>query len=137
MSAMSHWSSFIKTIFSLVLKNSPADIERIVRFRLSSGTRIMRSTSAGEFFEINEKMVLINDDQCDIAGIVLDGWLFEKKLNHSSLHQAWNWAQSQKFVVFCIFQAFSMIIDYRIDLFMLTAFSKHQSFKCLIKSISS
>ena len=46
----------------------------------------MRSTSAGEFFEINEKMVLINDDQCDIADIVLDGWLFEKKLNHSN-HQ--------------------------------------------------
>ena len=46
----------------------------------------MRSISAGEFFEINEKMVLINDDQCDIADIVLDGWLFEKKLNHSSAH---------------------------------------------------
>ena len=46
----------------------------------------MRSTSAGEFFEINEKMVLINDDQCDIVDIVLDVWLFEKKLNHSSAH---------------------------------------------------
>ena len=46
----------------------------------------MRSTSAGEFFEINEKMVLINDDQCDIVDIVLDVWLFEKKLNHSSVH---------------------------------------------------
>ena len=28
-------------------------------------------------------MVLINDDQRDIADIVLDGWLFGKKMNHS------------------------------------------------------
>ena len=46
----------------------------------------MRSTSAGEFFETNEKMVLINDDQCDLADIMLDVWLFEKKLNHSSVY---------------------------------------------------
>ena len=51
---------------------------------LLSLKRAVRSISAGEFFETNEKMVLINDDQCDIADIVLDGWLFEKKLNHSS-----------------------------------------------------
>ena len=44
----------------------------------------MCSTLAGEFFETNEKMVLINDDQCDIADIVLDVWLFEKKFDHSS-----------------------------------------------------
>ena len=60
--------------------------ERIVRVPLLSLKRAVRSISAGEFFEINEKMVLINDDQCDIADIVLDGWLFEKKLNHSSIH---------------------------------------------------
>ena len=70
----------------MVLKNSPADVERIARFSLSSGTRTMRLTSAGEFFETNEKIVLINDDQCNIADIVLDVWLFEKKLNHSSKH---------------------------------------------------
>ena len=49
----------------------------------------MRSTSAGQFLEDNAKMVLINDDQWHIADIVLDGWLFEKKMNHSivdSLH---------------------------------------------------
>ena len=80
MSAMSRRSSFIKTIFSLVLKNWPAYIERIARFRLSNGTRTMRSTSAREFFKTNEKMVLINDDWRDIADIVLDVWLFEKKL---------------------------------------------------------
>ena len=44
------------------------------------------SISAGQFFKTNEKMVLINDDQCDIADIVLDVWLFEKKFDHSSLH---------------------------------------------------
>ena len=85
MSAMSHWSSFIKTIFSLISKNSPADVERIVRVPLLSLKRAVRSISAGEFFKTNEKMVLINDDQCDITHIVLDGWLFEKKLNHSSM----------------------------------------------------
>ena len=31
-------------------------------------------------------MILINDDQCNVADIVLDVWLFEKKLNHSSMH---------------------------------------------------
>ena len=49
--------------------------------------RTMRSTSAGEFFETNEKMFLINDDQCDIADIVLDVWLFEKKIDHSSAYR--------------------------------------------------
>ena len=34
----------------------------------------------GKIFETNAKMVLINDDQCDIADIVLDVWLFKKKL---------------------------------------------------------
>ena len=38
------------------------------------------------FFATNAKMVLINDDQCGIADIVLDVWLFEKKLNHPSVH---------------------------------------------------
>ena len=76
---MSHWSSFIKTIFGLVSKNSPAKGKRIARFRLASGTREMRSTSAGQFLEDNAKMVLINDDQWHIADIVLDGWVFEKK----------------------------------------------------------
>ena len=47
----------------------------------------MRSTSAGEFFETNEKMVLINDDRRVIADIVLDVWLFEKKFDHSSVSQ--------------------------------------------------
>ena len=75
---MPHWSSFIKTIFSLISKNSPANVERIVRVPLLSLKRAVRSSSAGEFFETNKKMVLINDDQCDIADIVLDGWLFEK-----------------------------------------------------------
>ena len=55
-----------------------------MRVPLLSMKRAVRSISAGEFFETNENMVLINDDQCDIADIVLDGWLFEKKLNHSS-----------------------------------------------------
>ena len=32
----------------------------------------MRSTSAGEFFETNEKMVLINDDQCTVVGVNRD-----------------------------------------------------------------
>ena len=35
----------------------------------------------GKIFETNAKMVLINDDQCDIADIVLDAWLKEKKWN--------------------------------------------------------
>ena len=34
----------------------------------------------GKIFETNAKMVLINDDQCDIADIVLDVWLFEKNI---------------------------------------------------------
>ena len=55
-----------------------------MRVPLLSLKRAVRSISAGEFFETNEKMVLINDDQCDIADIVLDVWLFEKKFNHSS-----------------------------------------------------
>ena len=46
----------------------------------------MRSISAGRFFKTNEKMVLINDDRREIADILLDGWLFEKKLNHSNEH---------------------------------------------------
>ena len=46
----------------------------------------MRSTSAGEFFKTNEKMVLINDDRRDIADIVLDVWLFEKKFDHSNVY---------------------------------------------------
>ena len=83
---MSHWSLFIKTIFSLVSKNSPADVERIVRVPLLCLKRAMRSISAGEIFETNEKMVSINDDQCDIADIVLDVWLFEKKFDHSIEH---------------------------------------------------
>ena len=57
-----------------------------MRVPLLSLKRAVRSISAGEFFETNEKMVLINDDQCDIADIVLDVWLFEKKLNHSTVH---------------------------------------------------
>ena len=47
----------------------------------------MRLPLAGEFFETNPKMVLINVDQWHIADIVLDGWLFEKKMNHSSVYQ--------------------------------------------------
>ena len=31
-------------------------------------------------------MVLINDDQGDIADIVLDVWLFDQKSNHPSLY---------------------------------------------------
>ena len=83
---MSYWSSFIKTIFSFVTKTSPANVERIVRVPLLSLKRAMRSISAGEVFQNNAKMVLINDDQCDIADIVLDVWLFEKKFNHSITH---------------------------------------------------
>ena len=56
-----------------------------MRVPLLSLKRAARSISAGEFFETNGKMVLINNDQRYIADIVLDGWLFEKKLNHSSL----------------------------------------------------
>ena len=44
----------------------------------------MRSLLVDTIFETYAKMILVNDDQCDIADIVLDGWLFEKKLNHSS-----------------------------------------------------
>ena len=51
---------------------------------LFSLKRAVRLPLAGEFFETNPKMVLINDDQCDIVDIVLDVWLFEKKFNHSS-----------------------------------------------------
>ena len=31
-------------------------------------------------------MILINDDQCNVADIVLDVWLFDQKLNHSSVY---------------------------------------------------
>ena len=95
MSAMSHWSSFIKTIFSLVSKNSPADVERIVHVPLLSLKRALRSTSAGEFFKTNAKMVLINNYQWIITHLMLDVWLFQKKFNHPSAQQscsleAWN-----------------------------------------------
>ena len=36
------------------------------------------------FFATNAKMVLINDDQIDIADVVLGVWLKVKKLNHPS-----------------------------------------------------
>ena len=42
----------------------------------------------GTIFETYAKMVLINDDQCDIADIVLDVWLKVKKLIHSIDHHA-------------------------------------------------
>ena len=41
----------------------------------------------GKIFETNAKMVLINDDQWGISDIVLDVWLFLKKINHPSVHQ--------------------------------------------------
>ena len=41
----------------------------------------------GLFFATNAKMVLINDDQNDIADIVLDVWLFDQKSNHPSVHE--------------------------------------------------
>ena len=40
-------------------------------------------------FATNAKMVLINDDQCDIANIVLGVWLKVKKLNHPSSQYDW------------------------------------------------
>ena len=40
----------------------------------------MRSPLVGTIFDTYAKMVLINDDQCDIADIVLDVWLFLKKI---------------------------------------------------------
>ena len=46
----------------------------------------MRSPLAGEIFEIYAKMVLINDDQCGIADIVLGVWLKVKKLNYPTAH---------------------------------------------------
>ena len=64
-----------------------------MRVPLLSLKRAVRSISAGEFFETNEKMVLINDDQCGIADIVLDGWLFEKKMNHSSAYWVENFGE--------------------------------------------
>ena len=51
-----------------------------MRVPLLSLKRAVRLPLAGEFFETNPKMVLINDDQWIIADIVLDVWLFEKKL---------------------------------------------------------
>ena len=39
------------------------------------------------FFATNAKMVLINDDQCGIADIVLGVWLKVKKLNYPSIHK--------------------------------------------------
>ena len=57
-----------------------------MRVPLLSLKRAVRSISAGEFFKTNEKMVLINDDRRDIADIVLDVWLFEKKFDLSSVH---------------------------------------------------
>ena len=58
-----------------------------MRVPLFSLKRAVRLPLAGEFFETNPRMVLINDDHCDIADIVLDVWLFEKKFNHSGEHQ--------------------------------------------------
>ena len=57
-----------------------------MRVPLLSLKRAMRSISAGEFFETNDKMVLINDDQCDIADIVLDVWYKVKENNHPSTY---------------------------------------------------
>ena len=81
---MAHWSLFIKTIFAYVSKIVPTKGERIARFRLDGGTCVMRSPLVGTIFETHAKMVLTNDDQCAIADIVLDVWLFEKKFNHPS-----------------------------------------------------
>ena len=44
----------------------------------------MRSPLVGKIFETYAKMILINDDQCDIADILLHVWLKVKKLNHPS-----------------------------------------------------
>ena len=38
------------------------------------------------FFATNAKMILINDDQCGIADIVLDVCLKVKKFNHLSTY---------------------------------------------------
>ena len=43
-------------------------------------------TLVNGFFATNAKMVLINDDQCNIADIMLGVWLKVKKLNHPSNH---------------------------------------------------
>ena len=85
MSAMSHWSSFIKTIFAYVSKIVPTEGERILRVPPFSLKRAMHSALVGTIFETYAKMVLINDDQCDIADIVLDVWLKVKKMNHPSV----------------------------------------------------
>ena len=42
-------------------------------------------TLVGKIFETYAKMVLINDDQCGIADIVLDVWLKVKKFNHPTI----------------------------------------------------
>ena len=44
----------------------------------------MRSPLVGTIFKTYAKMVLINDDQCGIADIVLDVWLKVKRFNHPS-----------------------------------------------------
>ena len=43
----------------------------------------------GRIFATNAKMVLTNDDQGDIADIVLDVWLFDQKSNHPNRY---SWA---------------------------------------------
>ena len=79
---MIHWSSFIKTISALVSKILPTnDFKLLHRHGLCSNLKSL----VCKIFETNAKMVLINDDQCDIADIVLDVWLLKKKLNHPSL----------------------------------------------------
>ena len=57
-----------------------------MRVPLLSLKRALRSTSAGEFFKTNAKMVLINNYEWIITHLMLDVWLFEKKFNHSSDH---------------------------------------------------
>ena len=83
---MAHWSSFIKTIFSYVLKIVPTKGERISRVPPFSLKRAMRSPLVGTIYEAYAKMVLINNHQCAIADIVLGVWLKVKKLNQPIIY---------------------------------------------------
>ena len=70
--------------FAFFIKNDRKQAVRVPPFSLK---RAMRSPLVGTIFETYAKMVLINDDQGDIADIVLDVWLFDQKSNHPSIHR--------------------------------------------------
>ena len=63
-------------------KDPPMFLSYFIKHDLWSNLK----TLGGLFFATNAKMVLINDDQGDIADIVLDVWLFDQKSNHPSTY---------------------------------------------------